>query len=280
MMNEEELLEQIEDLRDKADDLEFKADELNWQADELRDKAFELEGDDDNFLKLLDKADKLEDKADKLTERAENLRDKADKLEDQLNDLRYNVEVDDTPKVKPVNRRKIKNEVEEEKWNNIPQRLKKVFENYLEMAQQGSLLAIYEVGNCFYYGVGVEQNIEESLKWYNLAAEGGHSAAINQINEMFLRGESPEMFFAKPLPLKKTSSTFFKPDKKSQDKSVKSSYNGNFSEVDAGLSDLFNDEKSGYEEKTFTFKNSYDKKKYSDTYDSDEDSYDYNDDED
>lgn len=269
-MNEEKILEQIEDLRDKADDLEFKADELNWQADELRDKAFELDGDDDNFLKLLDKADKLEDKADKLTERAENLRDKADKLEDQLNDLRYNV--DDTPEVEPITRRK----VEDEKWNNIPQRLKKVFESYLEMAQQGSPLAIYEVGNCFYYGVGVEQNIEESLKWYKLAAEGGHSAAINQINEMFLRGESPEMFFAKPLPSTKNPTPLFNSNKKSQDKPRKKSYDGNFGEVDAGLSALFNDEKSGYEEKTFTFKNSYGKKKYSNTYGSDEDSCDNN----
>ena len=247
MMTEKKLLKQIEKLRSKARQLEVEA-KLSYEfAEDCRKKGDES---------LLDLAEQFEYKADDLMYEAEDLKYQADELEEQLDDLRDNVQIDDTPKVKPAPKRKVENKVEEEKWNNIPQRLKKVFESYLEMAQQGSLIGIYEVGNCFYYGVGVEQNIEESLKWYKLAAEGGHNAAVNQINEMFLRGESPEMFFVKPLPPKNISQPFFTPKKKSSTPK-KSSYDGSFSDVDDELSALYNSEKYGYEENTLKFKDTY-----------------------
>ena len=232
-MTDKKLLKQIDKLRNKALQFEAEAKLYYEQAEVLRNDGNES---------LLDLADKFEDKADNLTYEADELNLQADELEDELDDLRYNAKVDDTPKIKTLPKRK----VETETWDDTSQRRKKVFESYLEMAQQGNIIAIYEVGNCLYNGLGVKKNIAEALKWYKLAAEGGHVEAGNQINKMFLRGESPEMFLVKPSPTKKISTSFFKPNKKSS--TSKKSYDGNFGDVDARLSALYNSEKFGYED--------------------------------
>ena len=57
--------------------------------------------------------------------------------------------------------------------------------------------------------------------------------------------------------------------KKSDEQSQ--SYDGSFGEVDAGLSALYNSEKSGYEESTYRFKESYGKKKRHNEYVDDDD---------
>ena len=229
-MTDKKLLKQIDKLRNKALQFEAEAKLYYEQAEVLRNDGNES---------LLDLADKFEDKADNLTYEADELNLQADELEDELDDLRYNAKVDDTPKIKTLPKRK----VETETWDDTSQRRKKVFESYLEMAQQGNIIAIYEVGNCLYNGLGVEKNIAEALKWYKLAAEGGHVEAGNQINEMFLRGESPEMFLVKTSPTKKTSTSIFTSKKKSSTPKKKS-YDGNFGNVDA----RYNNEKFGYEE--------------------------------
>lgn len=64
---------------------------------------------------------------------------------------------------------------------------------------------------------------------------------------------------AKPQERKHLPVVAFDFKKKSNDMSE--SYDGNFGEVDAGLSALYNNEKAGYEESTYIFKESYGKKK-------------------
>ena len=49
------------------------------------------------------------------------------------------------------------------------------------------------------------------------------------------------------------------------------SYDGNFSEVDPGLAALYNDERAGYEENTYIFKENYGNKKRRDKHDIDDD---------
>lgn len=34
-----------------------------------------------------------------------------------------------------------------------------------------------ELGDCYYYGLGVEQNYEEAVKWYRKSAEQGNEYA-------------------------------------------------------------------------------------------------------
>ena len=123
---------------------------------------------------------------------------------------------------------------------------KKFFEKWLDEAHQGSAIAIYMVAECFYNGKGTYKNINEAAKWYKLAAEGGNLSAQSRLNEMFAKGETAENFVPKPSPTKKTSTSIFKPKKKSSN--AKKSYDGNFGDVDARLSALYNNEKFGYED--------------------------------
>ena len=141
---------------------------------------------------------------------------------------------------------------------------KKFFKKWLEEAQQGSALAICMVAECFYTGKGTYKNVDEAAKWYKLAAEGGDLVAQARLNEMFDKGEISEMFTPEPYspPKKKFSKPISKPKKKSPTPKKKP-YDGNFGEFDAGLAALYSDEKFGYEEKTFIFKESYDDKKKS-----------------
>ena len=43
-----------------------------------------------------------------------------------------------------------------------------------EAANQGDPVAQNKLGNCYIYGWGVEQDYEEGLKWYHLAADQGY----------------------------------------------------------------------------------------------------------
>ena len=149
---------------------------------------------------------------------------------------------------------------------------KKFFEEWLERAKTGSAVAICMVAECFYTGKGTCKNIYEAEKWYRLAAEGGNLAAQARLNEMFAKGETSEIFTPTPLDLpKKKSPSFFGGNKKSYDKSNKKTYDGNFGEVDPGLAALYNDERAGYEENTYIFKENYGNKKRRNKYDIDDD---------
>lgn len=124
---------------------------------------------------------------------------------------------------------------------------------------------MFALGDNYYEGILVDKNIDEALKWYRRAANArniyaqGRLVELNQSDGVF-DSYTSRKDYDKP---KRKNSSSSKPRKKS--------YDGNFGEVDAGLSALYNDERSGYEEKTFHFKESDGKNKRHGNYDYDED---------
>lgn len=151
---------------------------------------------------------------------------------------------------------------------------KKQIDRLLERAKSGDVFAVYTFAEYLHEGILVDKDVKEAAKWYKLAADEGHAGAIEKLNKMFVDGEISEMYVPPYIPPKNKKSytpSFFSGNKKSSDKPRKKSYDGNFGNVDAGLSALFNDERGGYEEKTFHFKESYNKNKRANHYDYDED---------
>ncbi|MFN0291580.1 tetratricopeptide repeat protein [Pedobacter helvus] len=56
---------------------------------------------------------------------------------------------------------------------------------YKKAADLGFAPAQYEVGNCYYFGNGVEKNYVEALKWYHLAANKGNAQAMKRIADCY-----------------------------------------------------------------------------------------------
>lgn len=67
-----------------------------------------------------------------------------------------------------------------EEWLQNP---KNIFEENLKMAELGDAEAQYNVGSCYQYGYGVEQNQKRALKWYKKAAWRGLFEAIETLKE-------------------------------------------------------------------------------------------------
>jgi TPR repeat protein len=55
---------------------------------------------------------------------------------------------------------------------------------FQEAAELGHAAAQYELGVAYSLGLGIEQNNEESMKWYRKAAEQGHEEAIDFLEEL------------------------------------------------------------------------------------------------
>ena len=55
---------------------------------------------------------------------------------------------------------------------------------FQEAAELGHAAAQYELGVAYSLGLGIEQNNEESIKWYRKAAEQGHEEAIGFLEEL------------------------------------------------------------------------------------------------
>ena len=51
-------------------------------------------------------------------------------------------------------------------------------------AEQGHAYAQFNLGNCYYNGLGVVQNYEEARKWYGKAAEQGNAEAKQALSVM------------------------------------------------------------------------------------------------
>jgi len=54
---------------------------------------------------------------------------------------------------------------------------KKAAELWGKAAEQGNAEAQYHLGECYEYGKGVEESMEEAVKWFRKAAEPGHAGA-------------------------------------------------------------------------------------------------------
>jgi TPR repeat protein len=63
-------------------------------------------------------------------------------------------------------------------------------------AEQGLAEAQDELGDCFYYGNGVDEDDAQAVGWYRKAAEQGHATAQNNLGFCFKRGEGVGQDFA------------------------------------------------------------------------------------
>ena len=59
---------------------------------------------------------------------------------------------------------------------------------YQQSAGQGNQDAMYRIANMYFYGTGIEKDIEQADKWYRNAAEQGEEASIRRLGSMYLEG--------------------------------------------------------------------------------------------
>lgn len=73
-----------------------------------------------------------------------------------------------------------------------------------ERAEQGVVESQFALGNMYFKGNGVEQNIEEALKWYRRAAEKGNAMAQLKLGFIYEDGRGvPQDKKAVPQGLRK-----------------------------------------------------------------------------
>jgi TPR repeat protein len=63
-------------------------------------------------------------------------------------------------------------------------------------AEQGLAEAQNELGDCFYYGNGVDEDFGEAVSWFRKAAEQGNAKGQNNLGFCFYRGEGVDRDFA------------------------------------------------------------------------------------
>ena len=59
----------------------------------------------------------------------------------------------------------------------------------IQMAEQGHADAQYRLGLCYEKGEGVEQNLQEAVKWYRKSAEQGHTVAQKKMGWCYMLGK-------------------------------------------------------------------------------------------
>ena len=58
------------------------------------------------------------------------------------------------------------------------------FESLKSAAEQGDAEAMYQIGNCYQYGDGVELDIEKAVEWWLRASDHGHEKASELIRKI------------------------------------------------------------------------------------------------
>ena len=66
------------------------------------------------------------------------------------------------------------------------------FARYMELAKKGDATAMFNLGNCYKNGEGVEKNYEEAVKWYKKAAEKGNATAMCNLGNCYYNGNGVE----------------------------------------------------------------------------------------
>ena len=69
---------------------------------------------------------------------------------------------------------------------------KAAFEHFKTAAEWGDVDAQYELGYCYYWGEGVEENKAAAVEWYRKAAEQGNAHAQNDLGVCYTNGEGVE----------------------------------------------------------------------------------------
>jgi len=69
-----------------------------------------------------------------------------------------------------------------------------------DRAEAGNPDAQYSLGCVYYDGDGVEQDYDEALKWYRLAAAQNHNSGLCDVGFCYRNGHGVEQDYAKALP--------------------------------------------------------------------------------
>lgn len=64
----------------------------------------------------------------------------------------------------------------------------KKLQNEKKVAEQGDVVAQYNLGWCYRRGEGVEKNNEEAVKWYRKAAKQGYEEAQYELGGCYANG--------------------------------------------------------------------------------------------
>lgn len=64
-------------------------------------------------------------------------------------------------------------------------------------ANKGDAIAQNNLGTCYYYGLGVEQDYKKAVEWYRKAAEQGIEAALSNLGECYYNGNGVEQDYEK-----------------------------------------------------------------------------------
>lgn len=249
--NERKLTDKILKLRAKAEDLESQADFIQRQADNARAEAekFYKESQtlskqaEDLWEKYIDcddpeKSGKLyadhlvaQTKADVFEKSSEKAEEEADKLDDKAQKLKFKA-------------MDLRTEME-----NLKRERNDAMERRRREKEYSDFDAFMEREN-----ERIRQRVSgENIYTSNISAQVTPKPY-----------EPPEPPERKHLPV-----LAYDYKQKSSDKPK--TYDGNFSEVDPGLAALYNDERAGYEENTYIFKENYGNKKRRDKHDIDDD---------
>ena len=68
---------------------------------------------------------------------------------------------------------------------------------WVSLAEQGHVVAQYNLGVMYYNGQGVPQDFKLAIKWFTLAAEQGHVLAQHNLGSMNLKGQGTPQDFKK-----------------------------------------------------------------------------------
>lgn len=69
-----------------------------------------------------------------------------------------------------------------------PEKLEDALIWFLESATQGNAVAQKYVGDCFYFGAGVEEDENEAFKWYERSAQSGYSKGEIAVGDVYFGG--------------------------------------------------------------------------------------------
>lgn len=75
------------------------------------------------------------------------------------------------------------------KSGSTPKKSTKKLSDYIDKARKGDASAQFEVGYCYYNGLGTEVNYEKAVEWYLKSAAQNNSAACNNLGFCYERGD-------------------------------------------------------------------------------------------
>lgn len=80
------------------------------------------------------------------------------------------------------------------------------------LADRGNVLALYEIGDIYLYGRGVEKDFGKAFEWFEKSAKKGNGLALYQIGYMYFNGKGVEKDFGKAFEwFKKSAEQGFAP---------------------------------------------------------------------